>query len=66
MCIDRLPNVLLFIHLNGGECQPNITSINNTSKVVGGHYLSVPGVLALPQIMRNMNNGIAIARPSNI
>ena len=36
------------------------------SKVVGGHYLSVPGVLSLPPIKRNMNNGSAAARPYNI
>ena len=31
-CIDRLLFILLFIHLNGGECGNDITSINNMSK----------------------------------
>ena len=30
-CIDRLSFILLFIHLNGGECGNDITSINNMS-----------------------------------
>ena len=34
------------IHHNGGECEYDITNINNTSNVVGELYILYPGVSA--------------------
>ena len=64
ICLDRHYFILLFIHLNGGECETNITSINNTSKLDGGYYLLDPGVWSLPRISGKY--GERIARPNNI
>lgn len=64
ICLDRHYFILLFIHLNGGECETNITSINNTSKLDGGYYLLDPGVWSLPRISGKY--GERTARPNNI